>query len=55
MIDWWKPKALNRHEKITSDGRFINELHFWDKLFGSYLDEENLRDIKSQKIIFSLQ
>ena len=39
MIDWWKPKALNRHEKITSDGRFINELHFWDKLFGLTYEE----------------
>jgi hypothetical protein len=39
MLNWWKPKALNRCKKLISDGRFIKKLHFWDKLFGLTYEE----------------
>ena len=39
ITDWWKPKAEKRFLKLQSEGRLINKLHFWDKLFGLSYEE----------------
>ena len=39
ITDWWKPKAEKRFNKLQSEGRLINKLHFWDKLFGLSYEE----------------
>ena len=39
IMDWWKPKAVNRCNKLVSEDRFIEKLHFWDKLFGLTYEE----------------
>jgi hypothetical protein len=39
ITDWWKPKAERRFNKLQSEDRLINKLHFWDKLFGLSYEE----------------
>ena len=39
ITDWWKPKAEKRFNKLQSEDRLINKLHFWDKLFGLSYEE----------------
>ena len=46
MMDWWKPKAEKRFNKLKSDKREISELHFWDKLFGLTYEESKKKFIK---------
>ena len=42
IVDWWKPKAERRFDKLKSDKRVISELHFWDKLFGLSYEEAKI-------------
>lgn len=39
IMDWWKHRAIKRYDKLESEGRLIEELHFWDKLFGLSYEE----------------
>ena len=43
VMNWWKPKAQRRYEKLKSKNRVMTELHFWDKLFGLTYEESTKR------------
>ena len=39
IMNWWKPKAINRFNKLKLENRLKTDIHFWDKLFDLSYDE----------------
>ena len=39
IMNWWKPKAINRFNKLKLENSLKTDIHFWDKLFGLTYEE----------------
>ena len=39
IVSWWKPKAINRFNKLKLENRLKSDIHFWDKLFDLSYEE----------------
>lgn len=39
IMDWWKPKAIERYKKLKSEGNLKTDIHFYNQMIGMTYDE----------------
>ena len=43
ILDWWRPKAIERYKKLKSDGNLKTNTHFYNQMMGmSYTDAKEV-------------
>lgn len=46
IMDWWRPKALNRYENLNKDGRLNNDILYYNKLIDLDWDKTKKKYLK---------
>jgi hypothetical protein len=42
ILDWWRPKAIERYKKLKNEGNLKPEIHYYNKMIGmSYEEAKN--------------
>ena len=39
ILEWWRPKAIERYKKLKSEGNLKPEIHYYNKMIGMTYDE----------------
>jgi hypothetical protein len=39
IMEWWKPKAIERYKKLKSEGNLKTDIHFYNQMIGMTYDE----------------
>jgi hypothetical protein len=39
ILEWWRPKAIERYKKLKSEGNLKSEIHFYNKMIGMSYEE----------------
>lgn len=39
IMDWWRPKAVDRYKKLKSEGNLKPDIHYYNKMIGMSYDE----------------
>jgi hypothetical protein len=39
ILEWWRPKAIERYKKLKSEGNLKPEIHYYNKMIGMSYDE----------------
>ena len=39
ILDWWRPKAIERYKKLKSEGNLKTDIHFYNQMIGMSYDE----------------
>jgi hypothetical protein len=43
IIEWWRPKAVDRYKKLKSESNLKNTVHFYNQMFGmSYQEAKDM-------------
>ena len=46
IIEWWKPKAINRYKKLQEENRLKPEIHFYDDIIGKTWEDTEEKYLK---------
>jgi len=46
ILDWWKPKAINRYKNLKEQNRLKPEVHFYEDLIGKTWEEAKGKYLK---------
>ena len=46
VLNWWKPKAINRYKKLKEEGRLKPDVHFYDDIIGKSWEETKEKYLK---------